>query len=310
MRDFKKLTTGIVLVMSSLSLAQAQDVKAVVSYDPLGLNAGTYLDTLTAASSMSSGAASVSATSDDFVRPDNASTSVGYHSSYMRLYADANTSGSMSSSVNLVAGGLGIASSVWRTSFVNGLDPMSYTMAIDINGGSVSLGGWTQNPSTRNMQGGFFADISVNGQSVWSSSQTLSLNGSGFTFTQSGTPIGHQDVSYTPAGEYFYDQQRATYEISRFTSAVNLGSFAAGQLVDVAYTLSSFVRLRDPDGCPEYECGIGSYASISDPLEISGTAGPRITAAVPEPETYAMLLAGLGLIGGIARRRKQKAIAA
>ena len=29
-----------------------------------------------------------------------------------------------------------------------------------------------------------------------------------------------------------------------------------------------------------------------------------ITAAVPEPETYAMLLAGLGLIGGIARRRR------
>jgi hypothetical protein len=27
---------------------------------------------------------------------------------------------------------------------------------------------------------------------------------------------------------------------------------------------------------------------------------------VPEPETYAMMLVGLGLIGGIARRRKQK----
>jgi hypothetical protein len=31
-----------------------------------------------------------------------------------------------------------------------------------------------------------------------------------------------------------------------------------------------------------------------------------VTAAIPEPETYAMLLAGLGLLGFAARRRKQK----
>ncbi|HEX5126813.1 MAG TPA: FxDxF family PEP-CTERM protein [Rhodocyclaceae bacterium] len=30
---------------------------------------------------------------------------------------------------------------------------------------------------------------------------------------------------------------------------------------------------------------------------------PQVIAAVPEPQTYAMLLAGLGLIGFIARRR-------
>jgi hypothetical protein len=31
-----------------------------------------------------------------------------------------------------------------------------------------------------------------------------------------------------------------------------------------------------------------------------------IVSPVPEPETYAMLLVGLGLMGGMARRRKQK----
>ena len=38
--------------------------------------------------------------------------------------------------------------------------------------------------------------------------------------------------------------------------------------------------------------------------------GVRFAAPIPEPETYAMLLAGLGLLGFAARRRKLKAAAA
>lgn len=40
---------------------------------------------------------------------------------------------------------------------------------------------------------------------------------------------------------------------------------------------------------------------------VHGTFIPDIATAVPEPETYAMLLAGLGLVGAVSRRRKQKA---
>ena len=45
---------------------------------------------------------------------------------------------------------------------------------------------------------------------------------------------------------------------------------------------------------------IGSNDSLGTSLD-----AVSLTAAVPEPETYAMLLAGLGLVGFAARRRKQ-----
>ena len=45
----------------------------------------------------------------------------------------------------------------------------------------------------------------------------------------------------------------------------------------------------------------GAFVAINDINEI-GSPG-RIAAPIPEPGTYALLLAGLGMIGGIARKR-------
>ncbi len=303
MRDFRILTAGVLLSMSAFGAAHAQDVSATVTYDPAGLNAGTYLENLNAASVTSIGDESVFVTSDDFVRTDDPEAAP--HASYMSLTANSSVSGHMNSSIGMNLGGIGVASSVWHTSFVNGLQPMSYAMSVDITKGEVSLGGWTGDVNTRNMQGGFIADISVNGQSVWGATQTLSLNGSGYSLSETGAAIGHDDVIYTEANESENASQTASYLITGFTGAINLGSFAAGQTVDVTYTLSSIARWEDPDGCA-YECGY-VHVSIDDPLEVSGSAGLRITTAVPEPESYALMLAGLLFVGRFARRNTVKA---
>jgi len=47
-----------------------------------------------------------------------------------------------------------------------------------------------------------------------------------------------------------------------------------------------------------------AYVNIQHPTDLNDRT-LMITAAVPEPETYAMLLAGLGLVGFMARRRRQ-----
>jgi len=53
-----------------------------------------------------------------------------------------------------------------------------------------------------------------------------------------------------------------------------------------------------------FTLGGHSYLAIAN--EVSNTTTVyQLTAAVPEPETYAMLLAGLGLVGFMARRKSQ-----
>lgn len=58
-----------------------------------------------------------------------------------------------------------------------------------------------------------------------------------------------------------------------------------------------------PEGLKAFEISGISYLAIAN--EVSNTTTLYSLAPVPEPETYAMLLTGLGLLGFSARRRKQ-----
>jgi hypothetical protein len=95
----------------------------------------------------------------------------------------------------------------------------------------------------------------------------------------------YASVNYTPSG---FDNQSGMF--TGRIDHLNLGSFEVSATVD-------FSGLAGAPVFYGFTAGNGL-----------ATDGHMVTSAVPvpEPETYAMMLAGLGLLGFVARRKKQK----
>ena len=128
--------------------------------------------------------------------------------------------------------------------------------------------------------------------------QTLSfdlrMRGSGPLFESSdvilegaGTSL-HYDFAMVPANTSWTSYSVALNETAGWRFGSLSGAFATqAQILSVLGNTSS-LRIR------------GEFITGSD----NGDLDNVIMAAVPEPETYAMMLAGLGLLGAVARRRK------
>jgi hypothetical protein len=136
-------------------------------------------------------------------------------------------------------------------------------------------------------------------------------------------------LSQTADTIYAYQGSSATAPTA-FLAAITSGTYgtaADGSLLNTGLTVGNgAIQLKSSSDYAEYngpragqnnfsdykalvsnvanwnDLGDGSYAAT-----IPSTTAFTVAAPVPEPETYAMLLAGLGLIGAIARRRRRNA---
>ena len=115
------------------------------------------------------------------------------------------------------------------------------------------------------------------------------LNKAGWNFGALNNVTGSQTVSYNAA----------THVLSM------TGSFSdtAGHILNVSD--SDIVDLGAKFGSTMYLGFTGATGGTDADQRITSFAVSTVTTAVPEAETYAMMLAGLGMVGFIARRRKQ-----
>jgi choice-of-anchor C domain-containing protein len=218
--------------------------------------------------------------------------------------------------IQLLAGflALGLAPTAYASSFQNGSFETSTVSPapgwyLTLNQGNASaITGWIVGAGGIDYIGTFWG--ASNGSRSLDLVAASGVGGIAQTFD---TAIGaHYQVAFDLAGNYYEDPVKL----------LNV-SIQSGSIVNQSFVFNTSGKSANNMGWTRYAMDFVA-GSGQTTLAFTGSSqgsaccyGPALdnvtvalTAAVPEAETYAMFLAGLGLMAGIARRRKKPEIAA
>lgn len=151
--------------------------------------------------------------------------------------------------------------------------------------------------------------------SVWTDSFLSATNFDPITavWSQSGsdwTRVGENDdnpgiapgQTYFDSGLVFSSLNAGNYLFTIATYA----NFANGSLLSQGFAYDNQAPIPLSQWCqPASHCNMGTFYDVhlsGVDSAVNNTGGG--TAPIPEPETYAMLMAGLGVLAAVARRRK------
>ena len=310
----KQAVIGAVLTLSA-SAASAATITFDFNY-LAGVTTGTAAQTINAAASQSIqkiGSVTLTDLSDlglgdgktgvrSTILLDNLS-SVGsgngslYISSYEINFANTNTGGVAGGQLNSAPGAIFNTNSNWR--YVSGLN-INTTRATPIEfdeGGAVN--GWGAGANVPfNNEINYYAGTFTNGVS----STIDFLNGGDNNFQ------GFSVANLLPVSNTTIDALNPTARPDAFAWIKVRSANTTQNLNALTYNPSTATFVPNPAFAPVANTTGGISASQLGLITTNSNGAQQLNvlaiAAVPEPETYAMMLAGLGLIGFSARRRR------